>query len=85
MVVTGGVNGVALREPVNARGHRVLAHLCAEFARALVAGDIVDDANARSCVAVLRRRAHTATAKDAEDEATAERDTAAVLDRVLAG
>jgi hypothetical protein len=63
----------------------VLAHLCDEFARALVAGDIVDEANARSCVVVLLRRAHAATAKDAEYEATAERDTAALLDRVLAG
>ena len=83
MAVTSGINSEALRERVNARGHRVLAHLCAEFARALVTGGIDDD-DARSCVAVLLRRAHAAAARDAEDEAAAERDTTALLERVLA-
>jgi hypothetical protein len=83
VAVTSGMNGGTLREPVNARGHRVLAHLCAEFQRALVTGGI-DEANARDCVAVMLRRAHLAAAKDAEDESAAERDTAALLERVLA-
>ena len=30
-------NGEALREPVNARGHRVVAHLCTEFEQLLLA------------------------------------------------
>ena len=83
MAVTNSMNGEALREPVNARGHRVLAHLCAEFERALVTGGIDED-NARGCVSVLLRRAHFAAAKGAQDEAAAERDTAALLERVLA-
>ena len=73
----------SLTEPINARGHRVLAHLCAEFERALVTGGI-DEANARGCVSVLLRRAHAAAAKDAEAEAAGARDTASLLERVLA-
>jgi hypothetical protein len=77
------MNGEVLREPVNARGNRVRAHLCVEFERALVTGGIDED-SAQGCVSVLLRRALVAAAKDTEDEAAAARDTAALLERVLA-
>jgi hypothetical protein len=61
----------------------VLAHVCAEFEGALVTGGF-DEATARGCVSVLLRRVHAAAAKDAQDLDAAERDTAALLERVLA-
>ncbi len=83
MVVISNSNGEALREPVNARGHRVVAHLCTEFEQRLLAFGCTNPC-ARDLLEGMLRRAHFAAARDAQELDAAERATAALLERVLA-
>ena len=76
-------NGEALREPVNARGHRVVAHLCTEFEQQLLAFGCTNSC-ARDLLEGMLRRAHLAAARDVQELDAAERATAALLERVLA-
>jgi len=77
------MNDEPLREPVNARGHRVVAHLSADFQSYLLFVGCPEHV-ARDLINGMLRRAHAAAARDAEDEAAAAHDTAALLERVLA-
>jgi hypothetical protein len=72
-----------LREPINARGHRVVAHLCAEFEQLLLRLGCTG-ACAREIVERMIRRAQLAAAKDAQNLDAGERDTATLFERVLA-